>query len=155
MAHSQPQIPLGALARRFAYFAEGEVEEFFSPLYARLCRNIVADPEVLALAARAQPDQPTPNLLLAAVQYLLLKGVEHPLAAFYPGIAGSPDTTNDPYLAFHAFCLEHAEALRPLLATRLVQTNEVSRCACLLPAFGVVAHQAKAEEEHAGHRRFT
>ncbi|HEU5200301.1 MAG TPA: DUF2332 domain-containing protein [Ktedonobacterales bacterium] len=145
MAHSQPNIPLDALARRFAHFAEGEAEEFFSPLYARLCRNIAADPEVLALVATAQPDQPTPNLLLAAVQYLLLKGVEHPLAAFYPGIAGSPDKTNDPYPAFHAFCLEHAEALRPLLATRLVQTNEVSRCACLLPAFGVVAQQAKGE----------
>src|SRR5690348_388185 len=102
MAHSQPKIPLDALARRFAHFAEGEAEEFFSPLYARLCRSIAIDPEVLALAATAQPDQPTPNLLLAAVQYLLLKGIEHPLASFYPGIAASPDKTNDPYSIFHS-----------------------------------------------------
>lgn len=111
----------------------------------RLCRGIVTDPEILTLAAAAQPDQPTPNLLLAAVQYLLLKRIEHPLASFYPGIAAEPDTTNDPYPTFHTFCLEHAEALRPLLATRLVQTNEVGRCACLLPAFRLVAQQAGTE----------
>ena len=145
MSRSQPQTPLDALAHRFERFAARETEGFFSPLYARLCRSIAADYEVLALAAAAQPDQPTPNLLLAAVQFLLLKGVEHPLASFYPGIAASPDETNDPYPAFHAFCLEHAEALLPLLATRRVQTNEVGRCACLLPAFGLVAHQAGAE----------
>ncbi len=145
MAHPRPAISLDALARRFACFAEGEAEEFASPLYARLCRRIAADTEVLTLAATAPPDQPTPNLLLAAVQYLLLNGVEHPLATFYPGIAVSPDTTHDPYPSFRSFCLEHAEALRPLLATRLVQTNEVSRCACLLPAFGLVAQQAKTE----------
>src|SRR5579871_6139262 len=110
MAYSQPNISLDALARRFAHFAEGEAEEFFSPLYARLCRSIAADPEVLALAATAPPDQPTPNLLLAAVQSLLLKGAEHPLVSFYPGIAATPDTTNDPYPVFHSFCLEYAEA---------------------------------------------
>lgn len=142
---AQPQIPLDTLARRFERFAEREAEGFFSPLYARLCRSIAADPEVLALAAAAQPGQPTPNLLLAAVQYLLLKGVEHQLASFYPGIAAAPDEANDPYPAFHAFCLEHAEAIRPLLATRRVQTNEVGRCACLLPAFGLVARLAQAE----------
>ncbi|HEU5199384.1 MAG TPA: DUF2332 domain-containing protein, partial [Ktedonobacterales bacterium] len=142
---AQPQIPLDTLARRFERFAEREAEGFFSPLYARLCRSIAADPEILALAAAAQPGQPTPNLLLAAVQYLLLKGVEHQLASFYPGIAAAPDEANDPYPAFRAFCLEHAEAIRPLLATRRVQTNEVGRCACLLPAFGLVARLAQAE----------
>lgn len=30
-----------------------------------------------------------------------------------------------------------------MIATRLVQTNEVRRCACLLPAFGLVAQQAQ------------
>lgn len=145
MSYPQFHIPLDTLARRFERFAEREAEGFFSPLYARLCRSIAADPEVLALAAAAQPSQPTPNLLLAAVQYLLLKGVKHQLASFYPGIAPAPDEINDPYPAFHAFCLEYAEAIRPLLTTRRVQTNEVGRCACLLPAFGLVAHQVQAE----------
>ena len=145
MSHTQPHIPLDALARRFERFAERQTEGFFSPLYTRLCRSITADPEVLALAAAAQPGQPTPNLLLAAVQYLLLKGVEHPLSSFYPGIVTSPDKTNDPYPAFHGFCLEHAEAIRLLLTTRRVQTNEVGRCSCLLPAFGLVAQQAAGQ----------
>ena len=47
----------------------------------------------------------------------------------------------DPFPLFRAFCLEHAEAITSLLATRRVQTNEVRRCACLLPAFTVAARR--------------
>jgi len=42
---------------------------------------------------------------------------------------------SDPFPLFRAFCLEHADQIRALLAARRVQTNEVRRCACLLPAF--------------------
>jgi hypothetical protein len=38
---------------------------------------------------------------------------------------------------FREFCLEHRQELQALLAERLVQTNEVRRCACLLPAFAL------------------
>lgn len=140
MAHDNPDIPLEVLARRFQRFAEREAEPAFSPLYARLCRGIAADPQVLALAAAAPPGQPAPNLLLGAVHYLLLGGADHPLAAFYPSLTSSPDP-RDAYPAFQHFCLEHAADIRELLLTRRVQTNEVARCACLLPAFALVARQ--------------
>ncbi len=141
MAHNHPGIPLDVLARRFLRFAAEEAEPAFSPLYARLCRSIANDPDVLALAAETPPGQPAANLLLGAVQYLLLRGVKHPLAAFYPSLTSSPDLA-DPMPAFHDFCLEHAPAIRELLLTRRVQTNEVARCACLLPAFALVAGEA-------------
>lgn len=140
MAHPKPNIPVEVLARHFQWFAEREAEPAFSPLYAQLCRGIAADPQVLALAADTPPDQPAPNLLLGAVHYLLLGGVKHPLAAFYPSLTGSPEP-GDAYPAFHHFCLEHTADIRKLLLTRRVQTNEVARCACLLPAFALVARQ--------------
>ena len=118
-----------------------------SPLYERICLGIAADAEILALAAYAREGQPVPNLLLGAVQYLLLQGVQHPLASFYPSINGLPSKpstwTEDPYPYFRAFCLERYQEIQQLLSTRLVQTNEVRRCACLLPAFGIVAERAK------------
>lgn len=128
------------LSRKFAEFAvyEGQLS---SPLYARLSQRIAADPEVLALAAEAR-STPVPNLLLGAVHYLLLTGVAHPLAVFYPSLTPSPRTDADPYPAFQAFCRKHYAAIRDLLRTRRVQTNEVRRCACLLPAFAQVARQA-------------
>jgi hypothetical protein len=78
--------------------------------------------------------------LLGAVHYLLLRGVTHPLANFYPSLTSSPDLA-DAYPAFHRFCLEHHQDIGALLLTRRVQTNEVARCACLLPAFALVARQ--------------
>jgi hypothetical protein len=127
-----------ALARRFRRFAEAECRGV-SPLYEHLALSIAADHELLALAADAAQGQPAPNLLLAAVHFLLLKDQADPLTQFYPNLtpmASSPDAA---YPAFRAFCLAHSAAIRQLLATRRVQTNEVGRCAYLLPAFTLVA----------------
>ncbi len=141
MAQNQPTIPREALARGFQRFAEQEAEPAFSPLYAHLCRGIAADPEVLTLAAETPSSQPAPNLLLGAVHCLLLSGINDPLAAFYPSLTSSPDL-NDAYPAFHRFCLAYAQPIRELILTRRVQTNEVARSACLMPAFALVARQA-------------
>ena len=135
-------VPLDTLSRRFERFARLECHGS-SPLYERLALAIAADPLMLALAAEARPDQPTPNLLFAAVHHLLLSGVHHPLAAFYPSLGGEAPPDADPYPAFRALCAAHAEAIRALITTRLVQTNEVRRSALLWPAFGVVARRAQ------------
>lgn len=107
-----------------------------SPLYARLSRAVAADDILLALAARARPGQPPPNLLFAAVHFLLLSNVKHPLAAFYPSVGGTDD--GDPLPAFRDFCRVYAREIEEILLTRRVQTNEVRRCAILLPAFGQI-----------------
>jgi len=139
----QPDQPtLDALAQRFASFAVHECHDA-SPLYERVTRSIADDPQILALAAQAT-SRPITNLFLAAVQFLLLRGEKHELATFYPTLTGAPVPAADPYPAFRSFCLAHTDAIMQLLRTRRVQTNEVRRCAVLLPAFGLVAAQAQA-----------
>ena len=133
---------LDALARHFLNFAERHLQA--APLYARLSRCIARDPELLALAAHGRAE-PLPLLFLGAVRYLLLRGEDrHPLAASYADAADgvSSTTGGDPCPDFRDFCRRHRDALRDLIATRRVQTNEVRRCTALLPAFGRVAERA-------------
>ena len=66
-----------------------------SQLYARLSAGVLEDPELLALAATAPAGQPPPNLLFAAVHYLLLRGASHPLARLYPSLNGGRDLGED------------------------------------------------------------
>ena len=50
-------------------------------------------------------------------------------------------TGNDLGAAFHDFCLSQRAELLDLIATRSTQTNEVGRCAALLPALGAIEAQ--------------
>ena len=71
------------------------------------------------------------NVLLGAVHALLLAGDEHELRGFYPSCGG--ELSGDPFVAFRSFCLSRADQLRPFLRERITQTNEVGRCAVLVP----------------------
>ena len=120
-----------------------------APLYARLCQELATDAEVLGLLGGAPPLQRRPNLLLAAVHYLLLAGEDDPLADDYPTVVEwrSPGgdarrAEGDPADRFRSFCARHRERLAELLATRATQTNEVGRCAALLPALATVASRS-------------
>ena len=85
--------------------------------------------------------QRQPVLLFACVHDLLLAGrPDEGLARFYPDLATTPDD-GDPMPAFRAFAAAHADELAELLVTRSTQTNEIGRCALLLPAFGLVADE--------------
>lgn len=128
---------VGRLAQHFERFAKHEARAS-SPLYCRLASGVAGDVDLLALAAHAPPG-PTPNLFLAAVHYLLLKGVNHRLAEFYPTVSGWATIGVDPFPDFRAFCLEHANQIRRLISTSRVQTNEVRRCGILLPALHHIA----------------
>jgi hypothetical protein len=129
---------LTELAERFTLLAEREVVES-SPLYATLCRSIAADRELLALAAQAT-HTPVTKLFFDVVHYLLMRHPAEPLAAYYPDLTPDP-MPGDPTLAFRAFCQAHRDALLGLLRTKLVQTNEVSRCSLWLPAFTLISQQ--------------
>jgi hypothetical protein len=98
-------------------------------LYQRLAREAAEDHEVLALMLPAQPNDRLPHLLFAAVQYLLLGEGSDPLSRF--GEA--------PYSEFRAWSLDRRDELTALIGTRVVQTNEVARCAGLLPCLSAVA----------------
>jgi hypothetical protein len=80
-------------------------------------------------------------MLLAAVHFLLLRGAVHPLRNHYRSLSdGSAE--GDPFPLFRDFCLTHRETLARLIATRVVNTNEVARCAYLHAGFLVIAAEA-------------
>jgi hypothetical protein len=118
----------------FERFARDEFHNT-SPLYEQFSRGVAQNQELLALAAQCREGERMPNLLFAAVHYLLLKGISHPLARFYKSLGGSYALTDDPMPDFRSFCFQQVERIRELIAVRLVQTNEVSRCAGLAPVF--------------------
>jgi hypothetical protein len=122
------------LASKFRKFAELECRGS-SQLYELLAARIAHDHDLLELASRAQPRQPVPNLLFAAVHYLLLSGKDHELQGFYPSIVVEPKDHDMAFPPFKDFCASHYEEIVQLLQTRRVQTNEVRRCAYLYPVF--------------------
>jgi hypothetical protein len=133
-----------ALARMFHVFGRNEAPQLDSPLYAELCYGISGDPELLAVAALASPEQPPPNLLLAAAQYLLLRGLEHPLAAHYPVVSGETRPLAPAFPLFRDLVLSHRPEVEALVASRRTQTNVLRRCTCLLPAFASIASRSRA-----------
>jgi hypothetical protein len=136
-------IDRDALSDEFRMF--GEVySRNSSRLYEHLSLAIADDEEMLALAARSAAVHPRGGLFFGGVHYLLLHRPADPLAAYYPSMTASAGDPAKAYPAFRAFCLAHADALVEVLANRRVQTNEVRRCAYLLPAFSLVAAQANA-----------
>jgi hypothetical protein len=141
-AHEVTPDLLARLARTFAEHGRviygSDVTQNASPLYARLVRAVADDPEALALVADADKSTTVANLFFTAVHYLLMDDPGAPLAAYYPDLAAAPLPIANAYPVFRAYCLQHADAIRALVTTRRVQTNEVRRCAALLPALQTV-----------------
>jgi hypothetical protein len=131
----------GELAASFRHFAVRRYGDY-APLYARLGAGIADDPDLLTIAAHAAPGQSPPDLMLAAVHYLLAGEPGHPLASHYPTLAAEP-ATGDVFPLFRVFCLEHHERLVAVLASYRVQTNEVRRCCYLMPPVMLAAKLAE------------
>jgi hypothetical protein len=120
-------------AEAFEHFAR--TARGSSPLYEHLARRVATDTQLLALTIDVRPRQLQPNLLFAAVHYLLHKGAGTELARSYLSITGSPSFEPDVFRHFRSFCLAHENEIRTITSTRRVQTNEVRRCATLVPGF--------------------
>ena len=129
------------LGNVFARFAE-EACSGGCPLYTALAEGVSADTHVLNIASSARRP-PVPNLLFAAVHYLLLRGAAHLLSSFYASLTPDPSPAGDAYPHFRDFCMENEPNLRGLMSTRLVQTNEVARCSYLRPAFAFIADETQ------------
>lgn len=112
-----------------------------SSLYEKLSDSISSDYEMLSLAAECRKGQPTPNLFLAAVHYLLLRNQNHPLVAFYASLVEKPDEPGGVFPVFRSFCLENRDHIAGIVSHRIVQTNEVQRSACLLPGITAVTRE--------------
>ena len=119
--------------RRFA----GEALDLGSPLYQQLALAVDDDSTLKGLAARARPHQPQANILLAAVHFLVLRGVRHPLRNFYATVGGTE--RGDPFPAFRDFVIAHEEEVTALVETRVTNTNEVARSCVLRAGFAALA----------------
>jgi hypothetical protein len=122
----------------FAEFARSASPR--APLYTRLSAGIADSESLAGLLLLSPPRQRQPVLLLACIHYLLLgpEGRRTALARYYPNLTAAP-ADGDPIPALAQFCGDHRLQLAELLATRSTQTNEIGRCALLVPAFALLA----------------
>jgi hypothetical protein len=120
--------PASELGRIWEWFADTSCRGY-SPLYDRICRFVARDDDLLSLTREAPPEAHQPNVLLGVAHYLLLAGLDHPLADVY---AGRSDA--DPGPLFRDLCLAHRAEVLALMETRRTQTNEVGRSAVIGPA---------------------
>lgn len=123
---------LATLSNQFRTFAKNECENS-SPLYEHLANRIADDEELLLIASNGAYGQPIPNLFLASVHYLLMANKDDELAFFYPSLTTTLKSIDDVYPFFKKFILSHINEIKALLQERLVQTNEIRRCAYLYP----------------------
>lgn len=124
------------LADLWRWFLDNQFRGY-SPLYTRVAEAVAGDDGVLATLLEAPADAHLPPAPLGAVRYLLLDGLDHPLAAVYDGTSDA-----DPGPLFLDVCRVEADAVLDLLQTRRVQTNDCGRCAVLAPALTWVAGRA-------------
>ena len=100
------------IAKRYRGFAKHEVKGR-SPLYEMLATRIVDDAAVLDFLARLPEIKQQPNLLFGAVKYLFGAAADWP--------------------RFQALIAKHGDEIRDCMLNHATQTNEVARCATLLP----------------------
>ncbi|UOR12883.1 DUF2332 domain-containing protein [Halobacillus amylolyticus] len=129
-----------SVAERFENFAVLECEGS-SELYKNLSLQIAKDNELLNLCLHAREGQPIPNLLFGAVHYLLLQGTDHELKEFYPSVVNEVKRGYNAFPLFKDFCIENTKNIKLILENKLVQTNEVRRCAYLYPVFCYIYQQ--------------
>ncbi|ASF39361.1 hypothetical protein CEH05_09580 [Halobacillus halophilus] len=122
------------LASIYRTFAQEECRGV-SRLYEVLARNIAEDEDVMNFSVKVKEGQPVPNLLFGAVHYLLLQGKPHKLKHFYRSMTDHPMEPEKSFPYFKNFCRLYSKEIGSLLQTKLVQTNEVRRCAYLYPVF--------------------
>ena len=132
-----------SLADQFRLFAVS-CERDGAVTYATICRGIAEDEDLLHLTNQAPEVQRRPNILLAAVHFLLLSGADHPVADHYDSVWSwrelpVPTPVHGVVEDFHSFCLAHQAALLDLVSHRSTQTNEVGRCTALLPGLAHIA----------------
>jgi hypothetical protein len=125
----------GDLAALWRWFGESQCRGY-SALYERIAEVVAGDDETLALVQEAPPAAHLPPMLFGAVHYLLLQGLEHPLADVYSG-----RTDADPAPLFIDVCRSRRADVARLLATRHVQTNECGRSAVIGPGLTWLARR--------------
>ncbi len=112
-------------------FAEREAGTS-SAIWHAVCLALAEEPIALELLLSARLGQRRPNLLLAAIHYLLLAGEQHRLREYLPSDGGQHPGGRDLGPAAADFVRSHADQLREVVGRRSTQTNEVGRSWLLL-----------------------
>lgn len=123
----------GQLARWWRDFGVAECRGY-SPLYDQICAAVAGSDDVLELACDAPPFGRQPNVLLAAVHDLVLRGVDHPLRTVYERAGTGRDVPDDAGSLFCDLVLAEADDIVRQLSFRRTNTNECGRSAVLVPA---------------------
>lgn len=111
-----------------------------SPTYTRLVDVIASDDGLLRILNRIE-HTPRPNVLLAGVQYLMMRDAGSNLARHFPNFEEFDAEADGLEARFRQFVVEHEEALVEVGRTRYTQTNECRRCVALLPAIWMLGHE--------------
>ena len=102
------------------------------------------DPDLLAIAARIDPDRLPALLFVAATIALIERERPAPLAGALPAAgAAQPPVPTEFAADLRAFCVGRGDALLALAASHRYQMSEPARCAHLLPAVAAVAAEAR------------
>jgi len=118
--------------------AEGSYRDV--PLFRRLALAFAARPPLLDFVS-SLPDQALiGGLLFSTLHYLVLADSGEAFAVAWHHEEQAPGSVADLEMGLEAFVLEHEAAISAVVGRhRGAQTNEVNRCAYLLPALAVVA----------------
>ena len=90
--------------------------------------------------------QQKPNLFLASIHDLVLEGIAHPLADYFPSVGGARAVDASFEGTFRDFILANESEIRARIRSRSTQTNEVGRCAVLDPCLARIAADRGATE---------
>ena len=140
--------PKEIVARRLRFQARTSASTQGSPFYSSLLERAAAD--VLAggpvwAVLDGHEGDPGPSALalrlMGSVHRLVLAGEDPVLGAHYESVGGDGNA-EAAWPAFRDLCEARPDDLRALVE-RGVQTNEVGRCAALLPGFLTVAHETR------------
>ncbi len=133
-AAASPPSASEALARVWGYYAT-DIYGTYAPLYRELARVVAGDEDLLGLVLDAPPSAHDPNVLLAAVHYLVLGGLDHPVARFF----SDHGARHEAGPAFKDLCFTRRQELLEIMSTRRIQTNECGRSAVLAVGLSAAA----------------
>ncbi len=133
MTEEKPQREV--LADYWRFFAETECKGY-SPLYEAITTACANSEDVMEFVSSLPSHAHQPNLLLAAMHERVLLGLEPGLSALY-----ADNQVSGVGIVFVEAVLRSRELLRPTLASRFTQTNEIGRAAIIAPALAAISHQ--------------
>ncbi len=133
MTKEKPQRE--TLANYWRFFAETECKGY-SPLYEAITTACAKSDDVMEFVSSLPSHAHQPNLLLAAMHERVLQGLEPELSALY-----AENQVGGVGIVFVGAVLKSQELLRPILASRFTQTNEIGRVAIIAPALAAISNR--------------